>query len=275
MTTYTRNFTLSCDGTPDCPNPTRNNILIELTTFLQQARPEDTVLVAFAGHGDRDKTNRSYLMAIDSHPKLLEQTCLPLGDVHHALESCPAKQKIFILDACHSGGARGDNSATAFSSGDLPQGKGIIEFLSCGVDEVSWEDDEFQQGVFSYFLARGIQGEADLNLAGNRDGWISSDELYSFVYRSVSDHVENRHRRSQLPVRRGEVSGSIILATRRIDKSERKGQSVSVADQLQDLSQQGRVSDLITTSSNKWLSCDYDGFAPAKRLKLLLSLLER
>lgn len=46
----TENIRLLCDSEGG-QAPTRNNILLALSGFLQQAAAEDTVLIAFAGHG--------------------------------------------------------------------------------------------------------------------------------------------------------------------------------------------------------------------------------
>ena len=93
--------------------PTRGNILIALKSFLKQAKPDDTVLVAFSGHGATLK-GRSYLMPIDGDPSpdMVEHTGVPLRLIHTFLDRCPAHQKVLILDACHSGGTRSDRAAS-------------------------------------------------------------------------------------------------------------------------------------------------------------------
>ena len=50
---------LLSDEVKGSPNPSRSNIVISLKTFLQQAKPEDTLL-AFSGHGDLDAKGGRY-----------------------------------------------------------------------------------------------------------------------------------------------------------------------------------------------------------------------
>ena len=72
--------------------------------------------------------------------------------------------------------------------------------------EVSLELAEFGHGLFTYYLLRGLQGEADLN----RDGIVSLQELYEYVEQQVSQKARsvggNQH-----PVMKGELEGVLPL----------------------------------------------------------------
>ena len=79
-----------------------------------------------------------------------------------------------------SGSTKGKAVGVAPSklAGTAPPGKGLVIFLSCGSDQESHEWTERSQGVFTYWLARGLAGHADAEVHGNRDGAITLDELH-------------------------------------------------------------------------------------------------
>ncbi|MBP1739646.1 MAG: putative Histone acetyltransferase, partial [Deltaproteobacteria bacterium] len=73
-----------------------------------------------------------------------------------------------------------------------------------GANEVSAEDDELQHGVFTHFLIKGLQGEADTD----SDGLITVDEVYTYV----SKQVPQATNQEQHPVKKGIVEGPLVLS---------------------------------------------------------------
>jgi uncharacterized caspase-like protein len=59
--------------------------------------------------------------------------------------------------------------------------------LSSKGEEISLEDGGLRSGIFSHFLIRGMQGEAD----ANRDKLVSIQELFEFVHREVRQYTGN------------------------------------------------------------------------------------
>jgi uncharacterized caspase-like protein len=83
--------------------------------------------------------------------------------------------------------------------------------LSSTSSENSAEADRLQQSVFSYFLIKGLEGEADTN----NDKRISIQELFNFVGGKVRIFTENR----QSPTLTGQFDrGKIIGIVRSKDK---------------------------------------------------------
>ena len=197
--------------------PSRGNIYNTLQRICSQAGENDTILVAFSGHGELDGDGYAYLMPSDGSIESLAVTGLPVAQIHQLLIGSPARQKILIVDACHAGGKRG---AATFDLGrvpDFPAGEGFVEMLSCRSDEVSWEDEEKRHGLFSYYLLDGITGgKADRGPEGNRDGYVSVSEAMSHVEGNLRDHFRKNRKysgRSQTPViRTREQTGTIVLA---------------------------------------------------------------
>ena len=133
--------------------PTYANIHAWLASWLAQPDEDDTVLVFFAGHG-REMDGKCYLVPGDATLQTIHVTGIPVPYVQELLNRCKARQKVLILDACHSGAGRDVSTMAAPMMETLSAGKGIYTLTSCDVDELSHEWDEKKQGVFSYYLGR-------------------------------------------------------------------------------------------------------------------------
>jgi hypothetical protein len=197
--------------------PSRGNIYNTLKRICSQVGENDTVLVAFSGHGELDDDGYAYLMPSDGSIDSLAITGLPVTQIHQVLDGSPARQKILIVDACHAGGKKGSTSFDLGKVPEFPAGEGFIEMLSCRSDEVSWEDEEKQHGLFSYYLLDGITGgKADRGPEGNRDGYVSVSEAMNYVEGNLRDYFRKNRKysgRSQTPViRTQEQTGTIVLA---------------------------------------------------------------
>ncbi|MCB0705951.1 MAG: caspase family protein [Saprospiraceae bacterium] len=165
---------------------THDNIVQTMNEVFMQAGPNDLVLLYYSGHGLKG----AFLpIDFDGFNNRLEHE-----EVTQILENSPAKYKLCIADACHSG------SLLAMKSGELDNvlGKyyeslaqaeaGTALIMSSKSEETSLESSGLRQGVFSHFLIRGLKGEADSN--GN--GIISVKELFDYVHKSVTKYTGNR-----------------------------------------------------------------------------------
>ena len=81
---------------------TRKNIL-ETKNFLQQTRVNDIVVVAFAGHGTIGNNREFYFCPNDVNFKSPEISGVSYAEIEELLDSIPARKKLLLLDACHSG----------------------------------------------------------------------------------------------------------------------------------------------------------------------------
>ena len=147
--------------------PTRVNMLRALNSWLSQAKPEDTVLFFFSGHGATDDKNRNYLLPVDVQADLLEDTAIPMRRINEILndrDRIAAKKVIVVLDSCHSGAKVGQKAFSVEGKILDPlftETEGRITFASCGRDEIVYEEETLGHGVFSYYLADGLQGSGD------------------------------------------------------------------------------------------------------------------
>jgi len=79
----------------------------EAMGFLEEAEPEDTVVVFIAGHGihERDAEATYYYLTHGADPQNLAETAAPFDLVEGLLDGIAARKKLFLMDTCESGEA--------------------------------------------------------------------------------------------------------------------------------------------------------------------------
>jgi len=185
--------------------PTYANIHSWLASWLAQPDEDDTILVFFAGHG-RYEDGKCYLVPGDATLQTIHVTGIPVPYIQELLNRCKARQKVLILDACHSGAGRDVSTMAAPMMETLSAGKGIYTLTSCDVDELSHEWDEKAQGVFSYYLAEALSGSCPPDAHGR----ITAEAVYDWVYTHVQRWSWDR-RCKQTPRRLVNSSGPLVL----------------------------------------------------------------
>lgn len=195
---------LSDNESPD-HKPTYANIHSWLSSWLAQPKEEDTVLVFFAGHG-REMNGKCYLVPTDATLQTLHVTGIPVPYIQELLNRCKARQKVLILDACHSGAGRDVSTMADPMLKTLSAGKGIYTLTSCDVNELSHEWDEKKQGVFSYYLAEALSGSCPAD-KGNQ---LTIDTVYEWMYEKVCSWAA-RNRCEQNPKRLCDGIGSFTI----------------------------------------------------------------
>jgi len=81
---------------------TRENIL-NLKQFLEKTNVNDIVVLAFAGHGTIGTDKSFYFCSHDINFKNPENTGVSYAEIESLLDNIPARKKLLLLDACHSG----------------------------------------------------------------------------------------------------------------------------------------------------------------------------
>jgi hypothetical protein len=169
---------------------------------------EDTLIFFFAGHGL--KTDKGLvLLPRDAELARLAETALTDSMLAKWLKDCPARHKIVLLDACHSGAIPGAIGASQLDGRTVLDRFGHLEgsftIASCQGEEKSLEYKEGEAGLFTHWLALGLQGKADLN--GDKE--ISVDELFAYVNRNMTDPNQPLGG-TQTPIRRFEGGSAIV-----------------------------------------------------------------
>ena len=185
--------------------PQLNRVRQSLERIISSAQSKDTILFYFSGHGILDSaTQQVYLCLGDTQKQHLTTTALPLNNILRLLGNCKASQQLVWLDACHSGGMtfRGTtklslpNPTTQLVQvlrQKAQQSKGFYGLLSCDETQQSWEFPELGHGVFTYYLMRGLRGEA-----ADSQGIIDADGLYQYVYHQTLRYIDRSNQQIRL-----------------------------------------------------------------------------
>ncbi|HOW57206.1 MAG TPA: LecA/PA-IL family lectin [Smithellaceae bacterium] len=202
---------------------TVQNIKNALFNWLKQPLAEDMITIYFAGHGSPDSPdspNNLFLLPFDSVYDNVAATGFPMWDIETALKRfIKAKKVVVIADACHSGGvgqsfdiARRDDRGIRINP--INSGLQNLSQIGDGIAVISASDDkQFSQegqqwgnghGVFTYYLLKGIKGEADYN----RDGHVTLGELIPYL----SEKVRRETRNAQSPTVSGKFDPALSIA---------------------------------------------------------------
>ncbi|MEU4422472.1 caspase family protein [Actinoplanes sp. NPDC024001] len=183
--------------------------------FLLQARVDDALnLVYFSSHGLPDRQGKLYFAFSDTEKEYLSATAVAAEWVRDRIYESRSRSTVVLVDCCFSGGFIAGMQARSGAEADvdvlvrgLPEGSGVAVLTASGEREVSFEDIESEVVRPSYFTEAVVAGlgtgAADLN----RDGRITVDELYEYVYRHVASGPS-----PQRPRRLGMGEGSMVVA---------------------------------------------------------------
>ncbi|WP_017717209.1 nSTAND1 domain-containing NTPase [Kamptonema formosum] len=203
-----------------------------LKQIVSAAKAQDTVLFYFSGHGLLDRESQQAILCLqDTQKDDPLNTGLSLPELLNLLGNCKASQQLIWLDACHSGsmmlrgqpversdsaqssgsmlaGSRGEREAEINPGASLlnpssqlvdvlqkraAQSQGFYALLSCDRTQRSWEFPQLGHGVFTYYLMRGLLGEA-----ADQQGVIDADGLYKYVYHKTLQYIDKTNQQLRL-----------------------------------------------------------------------------
>lgn len=189
---------------------TRERILT-LKKELLSTGVNDQIIFHFSGHGLLDNSLDFYFATYDMdfyHP---EERGISFYDIESLLDSIPARKKLILMDACHSGEVdktevnKPFDSKTVSSSGfaslsnakklgeentfelmgelfvNLNKGSGTAILSSSSGKYYSYEFEDFEGGVFTYAILKGLKGEANKD----NNSFVDLDELWNFTSTTV------------------------------------------------------------------------------------------
>ena len=208
---------------------TRENILA-LKDKLMQTSVDDEVIISFSGHGFLSKDYDFYFATYDIDYKNPELRGISYDELENLLDGIPARKKLLLIDACHSGEIDKDeieikqteniadnvkgfeieitdkdsklglkNSFELMQElfANLSRGSGSVVISAAGGKEYAFEGNEWNNGVFTYCVLKGLkEKEADLD----KNGTITVNELKNYV----SEQVEKLTGGRQKPTSRSE-----------------------------------------------------------------------
>ena len=168
---------------------TRSGLLKALKVWLPQAvQPGTTDLYVFyAGHGmASDDGESAYIVPYGANTFLLEDTAISRERFYEEIGAAKPRTATFFFDNCYAGTTRSEERLLAqrplsIKVLESPVPDNYLVFTAGESNQTAGVLDEVKHGRFSYFVFKGLEGEAD----ANQDGKISAGELHKYVRESV------------------------------------------------------------------------------------------
>jgi len=158
----------------------RSDIEEFILEWLPKRLTNDSVVVVyFSGHAAVSPGGETYLVPYDGTHNSTARL-YPLKDLEAGLARLKTKQTLFIFDGnIFSIGPTGTvkRRGPLWGSGKSP----VLHLIGTAGLRDGLEPAKLRHGLFTYYLLRGLKGEAD----ANRDGDVTLGELTAFVERTV------------------------------------------------------------------------------------------
>lgn len=166
------------------------------------------LFIYYSGHGVPMEINgksEMFLIPSDCDKSYIAEDGISINTLYSRLKSLNARSVTVILDACFSGGSRHSGAYTSqniaghkmvmpdLSAMEQPwlEDPNFRVFTSSRGDQTSQGYDRSLSGLFTYYLATGLQGECDKD----NNGTIMMSELVEYV----TDNVNKTSGGSQTP----------------------------------------------------------------------------
>ncbi len=172
----------------------RNDALGVVKKWLPKViRDNETHLyVYFSGHGLASEDGSDlFLLPTDGDPELLELTSLMRNQLFDQIAELNPKHVTVFLDTCYSGASRTEEILVASrpvvieaKEQDIPTNFTI--FSASSSTETAKVLEEAEHGLFSYYMMKGLEGDAD----ANSDNQITNGELFAFINKNVSRQAD-------------------------------------------------------------------------------------
>lgn len=193
--------------TDDHATKTEMEILLQ-DKIKKLIKEGDTLYFYYAGHGIPDIGDQTpYILPSDGDPDNPRMSSYPLERLYKNLTDLKAKNVYTFIDACFSGMSGREQKDTMLLAGrpgtlivkdPVIASEKIVLLAAARENQISnfYKDEE--HGLFTYYLLKGLIGDADFN----KDRKIKIDELYNYLTSNVESTSRrlfgmNRH---QIPV---------------------------------------------------------------------------
>ena len=170
---------------------------------LKVNKGKTDVYVFFSGHGYPSQDGSSlYFLPFNVDKQYLERTSVKQKEVVSALQKAQAKSVTMFIDACYSGQTRGGEvliaglKPIALKADEKAYPSEFTVITASAADQFSSASQDLKHGIFSFYLMKGMEGDADVN----KDGKITSGELQRYLSEMVGRQAMglNRTQNTQL-----------------------------------------------------------------------------
>jgi hypothetical protein len=158
------------------------------------------VYVFYSGHGLPSTDGKSlFFLPHGGHKDYLSETGIDQTSLVAALTAAKPKSVTLFIDSCYSGSTRSGETLLASarpialkaSENNFPANFTVISAST--VDQISSSSPELKHGIFSFYVMKGLEGEADMN----KDGKITAGELQAYLADMVPRQALKMNRKQE------------------------------------------------------------------------------
>ncbi len=159
--------------------------------FFADAEQQDILLLHLSCHGRKDSRNRLHFAAADTEIALLEATSVSAEFLADQMDQSRSSRTVTLLD-CYSGafskGLRTRGGDDRVDVAEPFSGRAQVVITSSTSLQFSYENEARSRETAepSVFTSAVVEGLRDGSADRDQDGYVSSDDLYAFVYDRVS-----------------------------------------------------------------------------------------
>jgi len=199
------NIFLMTDKSKGEKRPTNTNILFSVESLARLMKPQDTFIFYFSGHGMM-RDGKAFLLSINADKRsvrTLKLSGVPMDELRASMSKIKARQVLFIVDACRNDPDAGKGDEDNLLTDDFARNvrampgsdnsgfpSATATLYSCSKGERAYEYHDKKQGVFSYFLVKGLRGEAV-----DSDGNITFNSLADYTQKEVTKWARARNKK--------------------------------------------------------------------------------
>jgi hypothetical protein len=167
---------------------------------LKVKKARTDVYVFFSGHGLPSQDGKSlYLLPWGVDKDFVEKTAINQQEIITSLQAVQPKSVTMFIDSCYSGQARGGETLIASArplalrveANSYPSNFTVIS--ASAPDQLSSSSPDLKHGIFSYYLMKGMEGDADLS----KDGKITGAEMQEYLTDMVGRQAMGMNRKQQ------------------------------------------------------------------------------
>lgn len=168
-----------------------------------RVRSSTDVYVYYSGHGLPTADGKGlYLLPQRADRDFIDKTAITQSEINVAIQAAKPRSVTVFLDSCYSGQARsGETLIASARPVALKTEKQLFPdnftvITASQADQISSSSPDLKHGIFSYYLMRGMEGDAD----ANRDGKITAGEMQAYLLEQVPRQagMQNRVQHPQL-----------------------------------------------------------------------------
>ncbi len=158
------------------------------------------IYVFYSGHGMPSSDGKSlYLLPQGVDKDLLERTAINQQEIISSLQASKPKSVTMFIDSCYSGLSRTGETLLAsarpisLKSKDIGYPPEFTVISASSPDQISSSSPELRHGIFSFYLMKGMEGDADIN----KDGKITAGEMQQYVSDKVQRQAMSMNRKQE------------------------------------------------------------------------------